>query len=135
WGLLARRLARAIPIARAARCSQLSFDLIGGWEPAAVAALLGWLRRSLDQVNVVCSSRIELKPADVCAFERLGSGAEQRTVRGRSYVGQLNQGVLTSAARDGADHRPGVELDEYGVEDQMENDRQRKQNLESLIFA
>jgi hypothetical protein len=113
----------------------LSFDLISRREPAEVASLFGWLRRSLDQVNIVGSGWIELKPADVGAFERLGSGAEQWTVRRRSYVGQLNQGVLTSAACDGADHRPGVELYEYGIEDQMENDRQRKQNLESCIFA
>ena len=126
---------RPVPVGGSPRRPQLFFNKISRRKTSAVPALLGWLGRALNQVNVVGGCGIELKAVYIGAFERLGCGAQRGALRRRLNLYQLHQRRLVSAACQCSHHCPRIELDKRNVEDQMNDDREREQEGESAVAA
>jgi hypothetical protein len=107
--------------------------LIGGWERAVRASLLGLPGRPLQQLNIIGGVRIKAKMFDVSAFERLGRGSKAHLVARRRQFDELNEFWLALASSDYLLDGPRVELDERCVENEVRDQGKREQFIEAWI--
>jgi len=93
--------------------------LIGGWQFAVGASLLGFPWRAGKQLNIIGSVGIKSQVINVGAFERLGRGSKPHRVAMRRNLDEVNQLRLPLASSDHPLDGPRIELNQRCVEDEV----------------